>query len=73
MNGKCFEIGRIQAFLDGELTPDLSARFTNHVADCDACAALLARAEEEMSIVFPGARQGVQYARADPASMDPDK
>jgi hypothetical protein len=53
MNGKCFEIGRIQAFLDGELTPDLSARFTNHVADCDACAALLARAEEEMSIVFP--------------------
>jgi len=53
MNGKCFEIGRIQAFLDGELTPDLSSRFTNHVADCDACAALLARAEEEMSIVFP--------------------
>jgi hypothetical protein len=53
MNGKCFEIGRIQAFLDGELTPDLSARLTNHVADCDACAALLARAEEEMSIVFP--------------------
>ena len=53
MNGKCFEIGRIQAFLDGELTPDLSAGFTNHVAGCDACAALLARAEEEMSIVFP--------------------
>jgi hypothetical protein len=53
MNGNCFEIGRIQAFLDGELTPDLSSRFTNHVADCDACAALLARAEEEMSVVFP--------------------
>lgn len=53
MNGKCFEIGMIQAFLDGELTPASSSRFTVHVADCDACAALLARAEEEMSIVFP--------------------
>lgn len=53
MNGKCFEIGSIQAFLDGELTPDRSSRLTSHVADCDACAALLARAEEEMSIVFP--------------------
>lgn len=53
MSGKCFEIGIIQAFLDGELTPASSSRFTDHVADCDACAALLARAEEEMSIVFP--------------------
>lgn len=53
MNGNCFEIGTIQAFLDGELEPGLSARFTDHVADCDTCALELARAEEEISIVFP--------------------
>lgn len=53
MNGNCFEIGIIQAFLDGELEPGLSARFTDHVADCDTCALELARAEEESSIVFP--------------------
>lgn len=53
MNGNCFEIGIIQAFLDGELEPGLSARFTDHVADCDTCALELARAEEEVSVVFP--------------------
>lgn len=53
MSGKCFEIGTIQAFLDGELAPASSSGFTTHVADCDICAAMLARAEEEMSVVFP--------------------
>lgn len=52
MNGKCFEIGTIQAFLDGETTPDVSLRLTDHVASCDACAGALATAEEENSIVF---------------------
>jgi predicted anti-sigma-YlaC factor YlaD len=52
MNGKCFEIGIIQAFLDGETSPDLTARVTEHIAMCDACAIQLADADEENSIVF---------------------
>ena len=52
MNGNCFEIGTIQAFLDGELAPDKSVRLTDHVASCDACARLMADAEEENSLVF---------------------
>ena len=52
MNDKCFEIGMIQAFLDGEASPDLSFRITGHVASCDKCALILAEAEEENSVVF---------------------
>ena len=52
VNGKHFEIGTIQAFLDGETTPEISLRLTDHVAGCDACARLMADAEEESSIVF---------------------
>ncbi|MEK7856828.1 MAG: hypothetical protein AAB288_12115, partial [Acidobacteriota bacterium] len=52
MNDKCFEIGTIQAFLDGETTPELSFRLTEHTAACDKCALLLAEAEEESSEVF---------------------
>ena len=52
VNGKHFEIGTIQAFLDGETTPEISLRLTDHVADCDACARLMAEAEEESSLVF---------------------
>lgn len=52
MNDKCFEIGTIQAFLDGETTPELSFRLTDHTAACDRCALLLAEAEEENAQVF---------------------
>ncbi len=52
MNDKCFEIGAMQAFLDGETSPDLSFRITGHVAVCEKCAVALADAEEESSIVF---------------------
>jgi anti-sigma factor RsiW len=52
MNGKCFELGTIQAFLDGETTPEVSIRLTHHVAGCDACALLMSNADEENSIVF---------------------
>ena len=52
MNGKCFEIGIIQAFLDGETSPELTVRVTEHIAICDACAMRLADADEENSIVF---------------------
>ena len=52
VNGKCFEIGTIQAFLDGETAPEVSLRLTGHVAECDACARQMAEAEEENSLVF---------------------
>lgn len=52
MNDKCFEIGTIQAFLDGETSPDLSFRITGHVAACDKCTLALANAEEENAVVF---------------------
>ncbi|MEP7213527.1 MAG: zf-HC2 domain-containing protein [Acidobacteriota bacterium] len=52
MNGKCFDIGTIQAFLDGETAPELTAKITEHIAMCDACAVQLADADEENSIVF---------------------
>lgn len=52
MNGKCFEIGTIQAFLDRETTPEMSLRLTDHVAACDSCARLMSEAEEENSVVF---------------------
>lgn len=52
MNGKCLEIGAIQAFLDGETSPAQSLLISDHIADCDRCAALLAQAEEESAVVF---------------------
>lgn len=52
MNGNCFEIGTIQAFLDGELSPAKAMHVTDHVASCDACSRLMADAEEENSLVF---------------------
>lgn len=52
MNGKCLEMGTIQAFLDGEARPEEAIRVSDHVAECDACTLLLAQAEEESSLVF---------------------
>jgi hypothetical protein len=52
MNDKCFDIGTIQAFLDGETSPALSFSVTDHTAKCDSCALLLADAEEETAQVF---------------------
>ena len=52
MNDKCFEIGTIQAFLDGEASPELSFEITDHAAKCDNCALLIADAEEETAQVF---------------------
>jgi len=47
MSVNCLDIGTIQAFLDGELTPDVSMSVTNHIAGCDACSFMLGEAEEE--------------------------
>ena len=47
MNGKCLDIGTIQAFLDGETCSEDAVWISDHVADCDACTILLAQADEE--------------------------
>lgn len=52
MNEKCYDIGIIQAFLDGETAPALSFEITNHSASCDNCALVIAQAEEENAQVF---------------------
>ncbi len=52
MKNNCFEIGAIQAFLDGELATGLSEKLVKHVAGCDACALMLDEAEEENTFAF---------------------
>lgn len=52
MNGKCLDIGTIQAFLDGETSPDESLEISGHVADCAKCSGLLTVAEDESSFVY---------------------
>ncbi len=54
---KCVDIGAIQAFLDGEVSQNLSAKIAGHIADCDACALLLAEAEEETAFAFSALEQ----------------
>ncbi len=52
MKDKCFEIGTIQAYLDGEIAPDLSKKVIKHVALCDKCASMVSELEEESATVF---------------------
>jgi hypothetical protein len=52
MTEKCFDIGTIQAFLDGELGSDVSEKVACHTASCDVCAIMLAEAEEETAFAF---------------------
>jgi hypothetical protein len=53
MKENCLDIGTIQAFLDGELPQQDTSRVSGHIAACDGCATMLARAENESAIVFP--------------------
>ena len=52
MTEKCFDIGTIQAFLDGELASDKLELVARHVSVCDDCAISLAEAEEESAFAF---------------------
>lgn len=52
MKDKCFDIGTVQAFTDGELDPGKSERLLKHVAACETCAAQLTACEEESSFAF---------------------
>lgn len=48
---KCFDEGTLQAYLDGELSPEREHEAAQHVVQCDACADALAEAENE-SVFF---------------------
>jgi len=52
MTGNCYDIGTIQAFLDGELASEMTEAVAHHVSDCDACAVLLAESEEESAFAY---------------------
>jgi len=52
MMEKCFDEGTLQAFLDNELSSDLSQAVARHLVACDPCAILLAEVEEETAFTF---------------------
>lgn len=49
---KCFDIGTIQAFTDGELASDITEKVIRHIALCDNCANLLTETEDESAFAF---------------------
>jgi Putative zinc-finger len=57
MNENCFDIGTIQAFLDGELASDTLENVARHLSLCDECALHLATAEEETAFAFTALEQ----------------
>ncbi len=57
MTDKCYDIGTIQAFLDGELASEQTEAIARHVSTCDGCAVLLAEAEEESAFAFSALEQ----------------
>lgn len=57
MKENCFDIGTIQAFLDGELASDRLENVSRHLALCDDCALQLADAEEETAFAFNALEQ----------------
>lgn len=57
MTEKCFDIGTIQAFLDGELSADRMESVSRHISLCDDCAISLAEAEEESAVAFSALEQ----------------
>ncbi len=57
MMEKCFDEGTLQAFLDNELSLELSQRVARHIVDCDPCANLLAEVEEETAFAFAALEQ----------------
>jgi len=52
MMEKCFDEGTLQAFLDNELSSELSQKVARRIAACDPCANLLAEVEEETAFAY---------------------
>ncbi len=47
---ECLEEGIIQAYVDGELSPEAAERAAAHAGACAACAALITEAENELAL-----------------------
>jgi len=52
MRENCYDIGTIQAFLDGELASETTETVARHVSVCEDCAILMANAEDETAFAF---------------------
>lgn len=48
---ECLEEGIIQAYVDGELSPDAAEKVAAHASACATCAALVAEAENELTLL----------------------
>jgi hypothetical protein len=48
---ECLEEGTIQAYVDGELSPEAAGRVAAHAAACAACGAALSDAENELALL----------------------
>lgn len=48
---ECLEEGIVQAYVDGELSPEAAERVNAHASACGACAAQLSEAENELSLL----------------------
>jgi len=57
MKENCFDIGTIQAFLDGELASDRLENVARHLSLCDDCAIHRATAEEESAFAYTALEQ----------------
>ncbi len=52
MKNDCYEIGTIQAFLDGELQAERAERVVKHISLCTECALLMADIQDEGAAAF---------------------
>ncbi|HEV2763457.1 MAG TPA: zf-HC2 domain-containing protein [Pyrinomonadaceae bacterium] len=50
MTKRCLDEGLIQSYLDGELSPEETARTEAHMAGCESCAAGVREAEAELAV-----------------------
>jgi anti-sigma factor RsiW len=48
---ECLEEGTIQAYVDGELSPEAAHKVAAHAAVCAACTAALGEAENELALL----------------------
>lgn len=48
---ECLEEGIVQAYMDGELSPDAARRVEAHASRCESCTALLAEADSELQLL----------------------
>lgn len=48
---ECVDEGMIQAFVDGELSPEMAERVATHAATCAACSLAVSEAENELTLL----------------------